>query len=201
MHDGTYMKTKHDGKGLQVCIGMVLLWGGKLLGTGCTLPSNSPMVKQTEVGVAAELSQGRVISVEEVTIEGDKTAVGVMGGASIGGATGVAAGGSGTEAIIASAVGAAAGAVVGQTVEERVTRKPGQRITIIMDDGRVIEVVQEATNGVFREGDRVNVAVGQGNTRVSMSTSIEMDNVSTPQQPAWYELQKVTRDDDGGSGF
>jgi len=156
--------------------------------TGCTMPSSGPMVPPSQVGVAAEISQGTVIISEPVTIEGDRTGVGSAGGAGVGGAGAVAAtGGGGTEAIIAGAVGAVAGAVVGQAVEERVTRAQGQRVTIRMDDGRIIEVVQEANEGVFMEGDRVNVAIGAGNTRVSMVTGIDTRDESAGQ-PAWYDL-------------
>lgn len=159
---------------------------------GCTLPSSEPMVPQAQVGVAAEISQGIVITSVPVTIEGDRTGVGSAGGAGVGGAGAVAAtGGGGTEAIIAGAVGAVAGAVVGQAVEERVTRAQGQRVTIRMDDGRIIEVVQEAQEGIFMEGDRVNVAIGAGNTRVSMVTGIDTRSEASGE-PAWYDLQEPT---------
>jgi len=155
---------------------------------GCMAQTTDPMVPRAHVGVAAELTQGRVISSVPVTIEGDDSGIGTMGGAGMGGASGVvAAGGGGTEAIIASAVGAVAGAVVGRTVEERVTRKAGQRVTIRLDDGKIIEVVQAADEGVFLEGDRVNVAIGAGVTRVSMVIG------SDTREPAWYERDEPAR--------
>jgi outer membrane lipoprotein SlyB len=156
---------------------------------GCMSSTTDPMVPRAHVGVAAELTQGRVISAVPVTIEGDNSGIGTMGGAGVGGAGGVAAaGGGGTEAIMASAVGAVAGAVVGKVVEERVTRKPGQRVTIRLDDGKIIEVVQEAEEGIFLEGDRVNVAVGDGVTRVSMA--IGTDTREEIREPAWYEADR-----------
>lgn len=159
---------------------------------GCTAPSVEPMVPRAHVGVAAELSQGTVIQSVPVTIEGDNSGIGTMGGAGVGGAGAVAAaGGGGPEAIVASAVGAVAGAVVGKAVEERVTRQPGQRVTIRLDDGKIIEVVQEAQQGVFMEGDRVNVAVGAGVTRVSMVTGA--DTRDEARQPAWYERDEPAR--------
>ena len=159
---------------------------------GCVATTSEPMVPRAHVGVAAELSQGTVITSVPVTIEGDNSGIGTMVGAGVGGASGVAAaGGGGAEAIVASAVGAVAGSIVGKAVEERVTRKPGQRVTIRLDDGKIIEVVQEAEEGVFLEGDRVNVAVGAGVTRVSMVTG--SDTRDELREPSWYERDQPAR--------
>ena len=154
-----------------------------LLWSGCTFPSSEPLIPQSQVGVAATLRQGTVVSVAAVTIEGDKTNLGTIGGGAIG-AAGAAGGRYDTGGIIAGAVGAAAGAVVGQAVEEAATREKGQRIMLRMDNGDMIEVVQSAEEGLFREGDRVDVAVGAGNTRVSMSLGIDMGESG---DPIWYE--------------
>ncbi len=158
------------------------------------------MVPQAQVGVAATVTQGRVISSVPVTIEGDRTNLGTVSGGAIGGAAG-SGGRYDTTGIIAGAVGAAAGAVVGQAVEEAATRKPGQRIMIQLDDGSIVEVVQEAEEGYFREGDRVNVAVGAGNTRVTMSTGIDMSGSEGSGEPAWYELSENHHSRTGGLRF
>ncbi len=154
-----------------------------ILGTGCTMPSSEPLIPQAQVGVAATLTQGTVVSVQSVKIEGKKTNLGTMGGAAVGGA-GAAGGRYDTAGIIAGAVGAAAGAVVGQAVEEVATREDGQRIMLRMDNGDMIEVIQSAEDGYFQEGDRVDVAVGAGNTRVAMSVGIDR---MASGEPAWYE--------------
>lgn len=160
-----------------------------LFWSGCTFPSSDPLIPQSQVGVAATLRQGTVVQVASVTIEGDKTNLGTMGGGAIGGAGGAGAAGGryDTGGILAGAVGAAAGAVIGQAVEERATREEGQRITLRLDNGDMIEVVQSAEDGFFREGDRVDVAVGAGNTRVSMSMGIDMGESG---DPIWYERER-----------
>ncbi|GAB5560974.1 MAG: glycine zipper 2TM domain-containing protein [Synoicihabitans sp.] len=154
-----------------------------VFGTGCTMPSSEPLIPQAQVGVAATLKQGTVVSVQPVKIEGNKTNLGTMSGAAIGGA-GATGGRYDTTGIIAGAVGAAAGAIVGQAVEEVATREDGQRIMLRMDNGDMIEVVQSAEDGYFQEGDRVDVAVGAGNTRVSLSLGIDR---TVSGEPAWYE--------------
>lgn len=160
-----------------------------LLWSGCTFPSSEPLIPQSQVGVAATLKQGTVVQVASVIIEGDKTNLGTVGGGAIGGAGGAGAAGGRYDAggILAGAVGAAAGAIVGQAVEERVTREEGQRITLRLDNGDMIELVQSAEDGFFREGDRIDVAVGAGNTRVSMSMGIDL---GPSGDPTWYEKER-----------
>ena len=94
---------------------------------GCVATTSEPMVPRAHVGVAAELSQGTVITSVPVTIEGDNSGIGTMGGAGVGGASGVAAaGGGGAEAIVASAVGAVAGSIVGFLIDGKKIKCSGK---------------------------------------------------------------------------
>ena len=63
---------------------------------------------------------------------------------------------------LASAGGAVAGAIVGQQVEKSLTKKLAQEITIEMDDGSTVVVVQEAKEPPFNTGDRVSVLESRG---------------------------------------
>jgi len=75
--------------------------------------------------------------------------------------------GSGQGRDLAGAVGAVAGAAVGQTVEERVTRQSGLQITIDLDRGETIAIVQ-AADVAFAHGERVKVLRrGDGAARVA----------------------------------
>ena len=62
----------------------------------------------------------------------------------------------------ASAGGAVAGAIVGQQVEKSLTKKLAQEITIEMDDGSTVVVVQEMKEPPFNAGDRVSVLESRG---------------------------------------
>jgi outer membrane lipoprotein SlyB len=134
------------------------------------------------------MSMGRVVSSQPVGIEGQKSNLGQMGGAGLGGVA-ASQGRYDTGGLVAGAVGAVAGAVLGQAVEEVATRKEGQRIIIQMDDGRMIEIVQEAEDGYFHEGDRVQVAEGGGASSVSMAMGI--DTKAPNAEPAWYERDRT----------
>mgnify|MGYP001216196220 CR=1 FL=1 len=103
--------------------------------------------------------------VKPVQIEGTKTPVGGLAGAAVGGVAGSNVGG-GKGQIIGGIIGAVAGGRAGAAAEEGLTRKQGMEITVRLDNGSLIAVVQEADQQ-FAPGDRVRVLSGGGATRVS----------------------------------
>lgn len=115
-----------------------------------------------------EVKYGSVLSVTPVVIEGDREGVvGNVGGTVIGGIAGNSVG-DGNGQAIATAVGAIVGGIVGQVTEEKLTRKQGQEITIAMDSGRTISVVQEVKDQqFFKVDDRVRLLQLNGVTRVA----------------------------------
>ncbi len=108
---------------------------------------------------------GTVEFVNLVKIEGTKSPVGTLAGAAAGGALGSTIGG-GSGKTIAMVLGAIAGGVAGSAVEEQVTKKDGLEITVKLDNGEVISVIQEA-DIPFSVGERVRILKGpDGTTRV-----------------------------------
>ncbi|MBA4501230.1 outer membrane lipoprotein [Marinobacterium marinum] len=118
-----------------------------------------------QVGKAQSVQYGIVESVTPVRIEGRTDGVVGSGtGAVVGGIAGSHIGG-GTGRTLATVVGAVAGGVAGQHIEKSATERQGQEITIRLDDGGVLSVVQEVENGrFFQPGDRIRV-LGQGRSR------------------------------------
>lgn len=111
------------------------------------------------------VQQGVVESVRDVTLEGTKSGVGTVAGGALGGLAGSNIGG-GRGSIAGAIVGAVLGGVAGNTLEEKTTRETGQELTIRLDNGRTISVVQGGTER-FEPGERVRVLSGQGETRVT----------------------------------
>lgn len=108
---------------------------------------------------------GTVLVVNTVTIEGSQSGLGTVSGGVIGGIAGNTVGG-GHGRALATAVGAIGGALIGTAVEEGTTRKNGIEITVELDSGEVIAVVQEADD-LYAVGDRVRIIRGpSGVTRV-----------------------------------
>ena len=108
---------------------------------------------------------GVVESVREVTMEGTKSGVGAVAGAAAGGVAGSHVGG-GNGQIVGAVFGAVLGGLAGAAVEEGVTKKNAQEITVKLDNGQLIAVVQEAGE-FFNPGEPVRVLSGDGATRVT----------------------------------
>jgi outer membrane lipoprotein SlyB len=124
--------------------------------TGCTLPSRGDVYSRSETRQAWDVHYGEVTGIDKVTIEGQRTALGRVGGGYVGYEVGRAIGSEGTSGRIGRAVGSVAGAAAGEAVEERVTRQDGLQITVQLDQGRSIAIVQSADQP-FAVGERVKV--------------------------------------------
>jgi outer membrane lipoprotein SlyB len=124
--------------------------------TGCSMPSRGDVYSREDTRQAWDVHYGTVTDVDQVTIEGKRTHTGSVGGGFVGYEAGRAIGGSGAAGNIGGAVGSVAGAVVGSAVEEGATRQAGLQITVELDGGRSIAVVQ-AADQPFEVGERVKV--------------------------------------------
>jgi outer membrane lipoprotein SlyB len=74
--------------------------------------------------------------------------------------------GNGKGSAIGAVIGAVAGGLAGSAIEEAVTRKDAYEITVKLDNGSLIAIVQEATEK-FSAGDTVRLIENGGITRVS----------------------------------
>jgi len=137
-----------------------------LVGCGPTLTGRS--YSAAEARQVQTVNYGVIESVELVVIEGNKKGVvGTGAGAIVGGVAGSSVGG-GRGQTIATVLGAVAGGVIGNKIEENVTRKQGQEITVRLDNGKIISVVQEVTeqSEVFHAGQRVRILEQYNTVRV-----------------------------------
>lgn len=137
---------------------------------GCTFPSADPVVSRSQTNVVHALELGTVIAVKQVVIEGERTGLGGWGGGAVGAAAASPSDGRyGTEERLATAAGGVVGAIAGQAVEEVATREGAQEITIQLDSGRTVMITQETPDGLFQQGDRVQVAYGPGSALVRLA--------------------------------
>jgi outer membrane lipoprotein SlyB len=121
----------------------------------CAAPSSGRYYSRQEARTAWTVTQGEVIDIAPVVIEGEKTWLGTAGGGFVGYELGRAVGG-GQGSQIAGAVGAVVGGVSGQAIEENLTRQNGVQISVELDKGETIAIVQ-ADDVTFAEGERVKV--------------------------------------------
>ena len=73
------------------------------------------------------------------------------------------------ESEIGAVIGGAIGATLGGNVSKNIQSVEGIQLTINMDDGRTISVVQETSQYSFSIGDLVEVISTRGKTCVSAS--------------------------------
>lgn len=93
--------------------------------------------------------------VREVLIEGTKSGLGGVAGGLMGAVLGSTIGG-GSGKRVAAVAGGIAGAAAGAAIEEGATRQKGLEITVKLDNGEVVSIVQ-AADEKFDEGDMVRV--------------------------------------------
>lgn len=133
--------------------------------TGCAPSLSGDVYSRDQARREQSVRFGVVEFVREVLIEGTRSGVGATAGAVVGGIAGSTVG-QGRGSQVGAVVGAVAGGVAGQAGEQAVTRKTGLEITVRLDNGALIAVVQEADQE-FRPGDRVRVLRDAGTTRVT----------------------------------
>lgn len=139
---------------------------------GCATGGFSPDVVSRDAAAKSQYVQsGVVVSVRNVTIEGDRDS-GNLFGSILGAIVGSNIGGEDDETTreVGAVVGTAVGSVVGQNVGESLSRKAGVEIIIKLDTNeREISVVQEMPEDVdysFRAGDKVRIVRSGGKARV-----------------------------------
>ncbi len=135
--------------------------------TGCVSSTGGGVYSREQTRTELSVREGVVTAVSEVQIEGTPGVVGAVTGGVTGGLLGRTIG-KGTGKDVATAAGAAGGALAGAAVEKAVTKRNGWEITVKLDNGQTIAVVQEKQPGeVFAVGDRVRVLKdASGVTRV-----------------------------------
>lgn len=135
--------------------------------SGCASDLSGDTYSRSEARRVQQVEYGEIITLRPVQIEGTKSPVGAGAGAVVGGIGGSTLGG-GKGSSIMAVIGAVAGGMVGAAVEEGVTRSQGVEITVKLDSGRIIAIVQGLSpHEKFAVGDQVRVLTSQGTSRVA----------------------------------
>lgn len=133
---------------------------------GCASGLTGSDYGRAEARRSMNVQFGMIESIRPVRIEGTKTPVGTITGAAVGGIVGSGVGG-GSGRSIATVLGAVGGGMAGSAVEEGVTRQTGLEITVKLDNGQYLAVVQADGGEGFSPGERVRVLRDGGTTRVT----------------------------------
>ena len=131
----------------------------------CASSNSGSVYSRDEARKVQTVKTGVIESVRQVKLEGTKSPVGTIAGGAVGGIAGSSVG-SGSGSAIAAVIGAVAGGLAGSALEEGITRKDGVELTVKLDGGGLIAIVQEADE-VFTAGEKVRILESGGVSRVS----------------------------------
>lgn len=131
----------------------------------CASSNSGSVYSRDEARKTQTVRMGIVESVRQVRIEGTKSPVGTVAGGAVGGIAGSSIG-HGRGSAVAAVIGAVVGGLAGSAAEEGITRKDGLEITVKLDNGTMLAIVQEA-DVAFSPGERVRLVESGGTTRVT----------------------------------
>jgi len=134
--------------------------------TACASSNSGSVYSRDEARRVQTVKTGVVESIRMVKLEGTKSPVGTAAGAVVGGVAGSTVG-DGPGQAIATVIGAVVGGIVGAVAEEGITRKDALEITVKLDSGPLLAIVQEDNGEKFSPGEKVRLLESGGNTRVS----------------------------------
>lgn len=134
--------------------------------TGCAAPGlGGGAYSREQARREQTVRMGVVESVREVKLEGSRTGVGPGAGAVAGGIAGSSIG-QGRGSAIGAVAGAVIGGIAGQAAEQGLTAKRGVEVTVKLDNGSMVAIMQEADE-TFRPGDRVRILSDGRTSRVT----------------------------------
>ena len=126
-----------------------------ILGTSCSMTDYKPeSISKYQAGKIETVLIGTILQLESVIIEGDRDL-----GASAGAAVGADLGSDNDRAPVAAGViGALIGSAVGAEIGSKVNEKRAIELTIELDNGKIISIVQEVSEKYsFFEGQKVKI--------------------------------------------
>jgi outer membrane lipoprotein SlyB len=134
--------------------------------SACASSNSGSVYSRDEARKTQTVKTGVVESVRQVKLEGTKSPVGTVAGGAVGGIAGSSIGGDGKSGMVGAVLGAVVGGIAGSMAEEGLTRKDALEITIKLDGGGLVAIVQEADE-IFKAGEKVRIIETGGVSRVS----------------------------------
>jgi outer membrane lipoprotein SlyB len=130
--------------------------GGLAVGGCASSRSSLPVYNPSQVGTVMSTRKGQIVAVRDVIIKAPPPS-----NASIGSVIG---GGVGRSATTGNpgAIGGAVGSVIGANVGARADEKRGEELTIAVEGGYTVVIVQEQGDAPFAPGEKVQIITGGG---------------------------------------
>jgi outer membrane lipoprotein SlyB len=132
----------------------------------CAPTNTNTTFTSADIGRPAFVNYGVIVSMRPVTVQGQNSGVGTLGGAAVGATAGSFIGRNDVRGNILGAVGGAIiGGLAGNAVERSASTGTAMEFIIRVDNGQTVSVVQTNEDG-FRPGERV-VLTGGARTRIA----------------------------------
>jgi len=141
------------------------LLASALFMTACATHTTPSTFNRSEVGRAQDVQMGTVRSIRAVQIQNASRGMATIVGADIGGVAGSSIGGGSRANTIGASAGGAAGGAAGNGLAR--SARNGVEITVQLENGRTVAVVQDGNPNDYRVGDRVRVSSDGATTRVT----------------------------------
>ncbi|WP_035068703.1 glycine zipper 2TM domain-containing protein [Nitratidesulfovibrio termitidis] len=133
--------------------------------SGCAQTYGGGTYKGGQTRMSHTVQYGTVEQISDSVIEDSPSGLGALGGAVVGGVLGNMIGG-GKGRVLTTLGGAVAGGAAGYAGEQAMKTKKAIEITVRLENGQVMSVVQEPDE-TFVVGDRVRILTGNdGSARV-----------------------------------
>ncbi len=126
---------------------------------GCAPAYTNSTYAAPQIGQAAPVSYGVIVSMRPVVVRTPNNGVGMLAGAAAGGAAGSFIGGDPRSNILGGIGGAVVGGLLGNAIQNQVSTGQAVEFLIREDNGQLISVVQTNENG-FVPGQRVAIIHG-----------------------------------------
>lgn len=144
----------------------IVMCSALVVGACSNTPSSSNVYTSSQAGQMQNVEFATVLAVRNIIIEQNSTEAGKTAGGVIGAVAGSEVG-KGRGRIVGGVVGAVAGSAIGSVVDRNVQARPGIELTLKMDSGRTVAIVQLAGE-VFAPGEKVKVlTTADGQARVT----------------------------------
>jgi len=134
--------------------------------SACETQHGPSTFASSEAMRAQPVAFGQVVSVRPVDIRPGQTHLGMATGAALGALAGSQLGGDVSANVAGGIGGAVAGGALGSAVQGSQVRR-GIEVSVTMDNGQTVAIVQPGDPRDFRVGDRVRVIGTSDNARVA----------------------------------
>ncbi|MHC4930249.1 MAG: outer membrane lipoprotein [Planctomycetota bacterium] len=164
---------------------------------GCGGPSShsSNTISRSQAGRAQTVQDGEVLYVRSVTIEGSSSPVGAIAGGALGYVIGNNIGG-GRGRDVARVGGTIGGAAAGHAVQRNVTQEQALEITVQLDNGQIISIVQ-AADEPFNDGCAAATGWNRQSHSVTLKTVFKGCGIQSPTEriPLFEAIHVLTVQD------